>query len=254
MSFDARRGARGVPGIRAPARGLPLSGQRRDRADLPRRRRGAARRSRPENRANVKRGIYPLAEAATEAFAEARADASPTISASPTPDEVILTSGTTLGINLFAHAFGARLAEGDEIVLSELEHHSNIVPWQLLRERTGARDPGPAGHRRGPARSRPARAGRDRALPGDRGDPRLERHRRAHRARPDRRRGAGGRRPGAGRRRAAGAARAARRAGARRRRLRDLRAQDVRPDRRRARSGSGATCSPSCRRSWAAAR
>ena len=51
---------------------------------------------------------------------------------------MILTSGTTLGINLFAHAFGARLAEGDEIVLSELEHHSNIVPWQLLRERTGA--------------------------------------------------------------------------------------------------------------------
>jgi cysteine desulfurase/selenocysteine lyase len=52
--------------------------------------------------------------------------------------EVILTSGTTLGINLFAHAFGARLGDGDEIVLSELEHHSNIVPWQLLRERAGA--------------------------------------------------------------------------------------------------------------------
>src|SRR5690606_26148345 len=54
------------------------------------------------------------------------------------PDEVILTSGTTLGINLFAHAYGARLRQGDEIVLSELEHHSNIVPWQLLCARTGA--------------------------------------------------------------------------------------------------------------------
>ena len=49
----------------------------------------------------------------------------------------MITSGTTLGINLFAHAFGQSLEPGDEIVLSELEHHSNIVPWQLLRDRTG---------------------------------------------------------------------------------------------------------------------
>jgi cysteine desulfurase/selenocysteine lyase len=90
-----------------------------------------------ENRANVKRGIYPLAEAATEAFAEARRTVADYLGV-PDPDEVILTSGTTLGINLFAHAFGARLDAGDEIVLSELEHHSNIVPWQLLCERTGA--------------------------------------------------------------------------------------------------------------------
>jgi cysteine desulfurase/selenocysteine lyase len=90
-----------------------------------------------ENRANVKRGIYPLAEAATEAFAEARRTIARYLGVADA-DEVILTSGTTLGINLFAHAFGERLREGDEIVLSELEHHSNIVPWQLLRERTGA--------------------------------------------------------------------------------------------------------------------
>jgi cysteine desulfurase/selenocysteine lyase len=90
-----------------------------------------------ENRANVKRGIYPLAEAATEAFAEARRSIATYLGVAD-PDEVILTSGTTLGINLFAHAFGARLGEGDEIVLSELEHHSNIVPWQLLCARTGA--------------------------------------------------------------------------------------------------------------------
>ena len=89
------------------------------------------------NRANVKRGIYPLAEAATEAFADARRSIADYLGVTD-PDEVILTSGTTLGINLFAHAFGERLAAGDEIVLSELEHHSNIVPWQLLRARTGA--------------------------------------------------------------------------------------------------------------------
>jgi cysteine desulfurase / selenocysteine lyase len=88
------------------------------------------------NRANVKRSIYPLAEAATEAFDDARA-AIATYMGAAEPDEVIITSGTTLGINLFAHAFGQRLGEGDEVVLSELEHHSNIVPWQLLRERSG---------------------------------------------------------------------------------------------------------------------
>jgi cysteine desulfurase/selenocysteine lyase len=90
-----------------------------------------------ENRANVKRGIYPLAEAATEAFAAARRTIADYLGVAD-ESEVIFTSGTTLGINLFAHAFGESLRAGDEIVLSELEHHSNIVPWQLLCERTGA--------------------------------------------------------------------------------------------------------------------
>jgi cysteine desulfurase / selenocysteine lyase len=88
------------------------------------------------SRANVKRSIYPLAEAATEAFDQARQRVAAYLGA-PDADEVVITSGTTLGINLFAHAFGETLGPGDEIVLSELEHHSNIVPWQLLRERTG---------------------------------------------------------------------------------------------------------------------
>jgi cysteine desulfurase/selenocysteine lyase len=89
-----------------------------------------------QNRANVKRSIYPLAEAATEAFDGARREIAAYLGVADA-DEVIVTSGTTLGINLLAHAFGERLAEGDEVVLSELEHHSNIVPWQLLRERRG---------------------------------------------------------------------------------------------------------------------
>jgi cysteine desulfurase/selenocysteine lyase len=89
-----------------------------------------------ESRANVKRSIYPLAEAATEAFDEGRRSIARYLGASD-PDEVVFTSGATLGINLFAHAFGERMSEGDEVVLSALEHHSNIVPWQLLRERRG---------------------------------------------------------------------------------------------------------------------
>jgi cysteine desulfurase/selenocysteine lyase len=89
-----------------------------------------------QNRANVKRSIYPLAEAATEAFDAARAALARYLGAAD-PAEVIFTSGTTLGLNLFAHSFGQRLGEGDEIVLSQLEHHSNIVPWQLLRDRCG---------------------------------------------------------------------------------------------------------------------
>jgi cysteine desulfurase / selenocysteine lyase len=89
-----------------------------------------------ENRANVKRSIYPLAEAATAAFDQARAMLAAYLGVSDS-DEVIVTSGTTLGINLFAQALGQGLGEGDEVVLSELEHHSNIVPWQLLRDRRG---------------------------------------------------------------------------------------------------------------------
>jgi cysteine desulfurase/selenocysteine lyase len=88
------------------------------------------------SRANVKRSIYPLAEAATEAFDDARRSLARYLGASD-PDEVVFTSGATLGINLFAHAFGEGLSEGDEVVLSALEHHSNIVPWQLLRDRRG---------------------------------------------------------------------------------------------------------------------
>ena len=84
MSFDAGAIRAAVPDLRRTGRQrLPLSRQRRDRADLPAGGRRAARASRPQNRANVKRGIYPLAEAATDAFDEARAQRSPPISASP---------------------------------------------------------------------------------------------------------------------------------------------------------------------------
>jgi len=88
-------------------------------------------------RANVQRGSYPLAEGATEAYERARESVRRFLNAGRA-DEVVFTSGTTAAINVFAHAFGARLAAGDEIVITRAEHHSNFVPWQLLRERRGA--------------------------------------------------------------------------------------------------------------------
>ena len=86
-------------------------------------------------RANVHRGVYRLAEAATAAYEGARDEIARFFSAAR--DEIVLTSGTTAAINLVAHSFGNGLAAGDEIVISELEHHSNIVPWQMLRDRRG---------------------------------------------------------------------------------------------------------------------
>lgn len=88
-------------------------------------------------RANVKRGVYRLADAATNAFQDARRQVAAYIGAAD-PDEVVFTSGCTMAINLAAHALAARLSEGDEILISELDHHSNIVPWQMAAERTGA--------------------------------------------------------------------------------------------------------------------
>ena len=87
------------------------------------------------DRANVLRGVHTLAEAATEAYENARSEIAQYLNVDS--EEVVFTGGTTGGINLIANSFGAGLGAGDEVVLSLLEHHSNIVPWQLLRERRG---------------------------------------------------------------------------------------------------------------------
>lgn len=87
-------------------------------------------------RANVKRGVYPLAGAATDAFEAARAAVARYVGASD-KDEVVFTSGATAAINLVAHSFGNSLKSGDEIIVGEGEHHANIVPWQMLRARKG---------------------------------------------------------------------------------------------------------------------
>ena len=88
--------------------------------------------------ANVHRGIHELSNRATAGFEAARTRAAKFINAR-SADEVIFTRGTTEGLNLVAQAWGSKhLKAGDKILLTEMEHHSNIVPWQLLAERTGA--------------------------------------------------------------------------------------------------------------------
>ena len=89
-------------------------------------------------RANVKRGVYRLADAATVAFQRARGEVAAYLGAADV-EEVVFTSGTTLALNIAAHGLAGRLREGDEILISWLEHHSNIVPWQMAAERRGAR-------------------------------------------------------------------------------------------------------------------
>ncbi len=86
-------------------------------------------------RANVLRGVHRLAERATEAYENARADVATFLGVKPM--EIVFTGGCTAAINLVAYSYGQLLKPGDRILLSELEHHSNIVPWQLLRARSG---------------------------------------------------------------------------------------------------------------------
>jgi cysteine desulfurase/selenocysteine lyase len=89
--------------------------------------------------ANVHRGIHELSNRATTAFEAARERLAKFINAK-TADEIVFTRGTTESINLVAQAWGSKnIKAGDTILLTEMEHHSNIVPWQLLAERTGAK-------------------------------------------------------------------------------------------------------------------
>src|ERR1700710_2667290 len=88
--------------------------------------------------ANVHRGLHYLANAATEAFEGARESVRAFLNAESV-DEIVFTRSATEAVNLVASSFGlAHIGEGDEIVLSIMEHHSNIVPWHFLRERKGA--------------------------------------------------------------------------------------------------------------------
>ena len=86
--------------------------------------------------ANVHRGLHTLANETTDAYERARAAVARFINA-PSPSQIVFTKGGTEAINLVASSFGRSLAAGDEIVLSEMEHHANIVPWHFLRERHG---------------------------------------------------------------------------------------------------------------------
>src|ERR1700712_5284954 len=88
--------------------------------------------------ANIHRGIHTLAEEATAAF-EATRDAVKQFINAPAREEIIFTRGATEGINLVAYTWGRQnIKAGDEIIISTMEHHSNIVPWQILCEEKGA--------------------------------------------------------------------------------------------------------------------
>ncbi len=87
--------------------------------------------------ANIHRGVHTLSQEATDIYEQARQKIQKHFNAAR-PQEIIFTSGTTHGINLVANGFASFLKKGDEVIVSALEHHSNIVPWQMLCERTGA--------------------------------------------------------------------------------------------------------------------
>jgi cysteine desulfurase/selenocysteine lyase len=91
------------------------------------------------NHANIHRGVHELSERATHAYEDARTKVRKFINAAE-PEEIVFTRGTTESINLVAASLGsAVLGPGDEVLVSWMEHHSNIVPWQLICARTGAR-------------------------------------------------------------------------------------------------------------------
>ena len=86
---------------------------------------------------NIHRGVHTLSQEATDAYEGARKTVQKHFNAAH-PHEIIMTSGTTHSINIIASGYTQILREGDELILSAMEHHSNIVPWQMLCERTGA--------------------------------------------------------------------------------------------------------------------
>jgi cysteine desulfurase/selenocysteine lyase len=90
-----------------------------------------------EINANIHRGVHTLSQLATDAYEESRLKIQKHINAKHS-HEVLFMSGTTHGINLVSNGFSSFLKPGDEVLVSALEHHSNIVPWQMLCERTGA--------------------------------------------------------------------------------------------------------------------
>jgi cysteine desulfurase/selenocysteine lyase len=90
-----------------------------------------------EINANIHRGVHTLSQLATDAYEASRAKIQSHINAK-FAHEVIFTSGTTHGINAIANGFASLLKSGDEVLVSAMEHHSNIVPWQMLCEKTGA--------------------------------------------------------------------------------------------------------------------
>lgn len=136
MSFDVAALRAQFPILRQTVNGKPLHYlDNGATAQVPQAVIDAVSRHDSHARANVLRGVHTLAERATEAYEDARAKVAAFLNVAA--EEIVFTAGCTAAINLVAHSYGSLLKPGDEIVLSILEHHSNIVPWQLLAERSG---------------------------------------------------------------------------------------------------------------------
>jgi cysteine desulfurase/selenocysteine lyase len=138
--FDPARARADFPILGREARGKPLvyldnaATTQKPRAVL-----DAMTRYYEESNANVHRGVHLLSERATKAFEDARLAVARFVNA-PDPREVIFVRGTTEAVNLVAQTFGRRrVGPGDEVLVTGMEHHSNIVPWQMLCEAQGAR-------------------------------------------------------------------------------------------------------------------
>jgi cysteine desulfurase/selenocysteine lyase len=138
--FDVQRVRADFPILRREVRGRPLvyldnaATTQKPQAVI-----DAIARYYTESNANVHRGVHLLSEIATEAYEAARGKVRAFLNA-PHLHEIVFTRNATEGINLVAHAFGrSRVGAGDEVLISAMEHHSNIVPWQLLCEARGAR-------------------------------------------------------------------------------------------------------------------
>jgi cysteine desulfurase/selenocysteine lyase len=149
MSFDVERVRADFPILSREINGHPLvyldSGATSQR---PVQVLDVMRTSYERHNANVSRSVHTLGTEATEAYEGARAKVAAFIGA-PTPDEIVFTKNSTEAINLLAYSMSnastqpdadprLRLGPGDEVMISEMEHHSNVVPWQLLCQRTGA--------------------------------------------------------------------------------------------------------------------
>ncbi|HEY1753464.1 MAG TPA: cysteine desulfurase [Caulobacteraceae bacterium] len=137
MAFDVQAARREFPILQRQVNGRPLvyldsaASAQKPKAVIE-----AMSRAMETSYANVHRGLHTLANETTEAYEKARENARGLINAASAA-EIVFTKGTTEAINLVASSFGQSLRAGDEVILSVMEHHANIVPWHLLRERHG---------------------------------------------------------------------------------------------------------------------
>ena len=136
--FDAERARRDFPILQQEINGKPLVYlDNAATAQKPRQVIDAISGYYEKHNANVHRGVHALSVRATELYEGAREKVRAFINAAAT-SEIVFVRGTTEGINLVASSFGQRVKSGDEVLITAMEHHSNIVPWQMLCQRTGA--------------------------------------------------------------------------------------------------------------------